>query len=310
MTKIELTGRDRTKFLHNLCTQDIKGLEPGHGCEAFLTNAQGRILYFVRAFADAESLWLDTVPGVAKTLLAHLDHFRISERVEMTDRSSQFAQVLFMGPKARDCLVAAGASAPASGDLAHANVVLAGQNCALIHIATLVQPAYELRIPAAYVADIWQAMWRAAMPLGLLPMGTSAFDSLRVEAGWPEYGRDIDETNLPQELGRTERAVSFTKGCYLGQETVARIDALGHVNKHLVGLMIPSERDLPPSGAQIILGDKVLGQVTSSAYSVPLGHAIAMGYVRRGHERPGTELVIESRNKAVRAVVYALPFRK
>src|SRR5262245_34916497 len=106
MTKVELTGRDRSKFLHNLCTQDIKGLPVGRGREAFLTNVQGKVLHFVRVFADAESLWIDTVPGAAESLLADLDHYRISEKVEMADRSAGFAQLMLLGPKARESLVA------------------------------------------------------------------------------------------------------------------------------------------------------------------------------------------------------------
>jgi folate-binding protein YgfZ len=133
---------------------------------------------------------------------------------------------------------------------------------------------------------------------------------LRIEAGLPVFGRDIDKSNLPQEVGRTEWAVSFTKGCYLGQETVARIDALGHVNRHLVGLLIPSERSTLEAGARISKEEKVLGHITSSAYSVAWGHCIALGYVRRGHERPGTELVVDLQTRLVPALVCALPFRQ
>jgi folate-binding protein YgfZ len=294
-----------------LCTQDVTGLAAGHGCEAFLTSVQGKILFFVRVFADTDSLWLDTIPGTANALLAHLDHYRISEKVEMIDCSAQFAQLLLIGPRARECLsTAEGASVSIPCNLDHASVSLAGHTCTLIHDTSLVHPAYELRVPAATVAEVWQAISQAGKALGLMPIGTRAFESLRIEAGWPVYGRDIDESNLPQEVGRMERAVSFTKGCYLGQETVARIDALGHVNRHLVGLLIPSHSESPPSGARIMAGDKVLGQVTSSTYSVAFGHAIALGYVRRGQERPGTELVIELPSTGVRAVVSALPFRK
>ena len=204
-------------------------------------------------------------------------------------------------------MAAGSPSLPDSSDLDHMAISLGSHHCTLIQHTALARPAYELRIPAAHVGDVWRVIWQAGKPLGLIPLGTMAFESLRIEAGWPVFGRDIDESNLPQEVGRTERAISFTKGCYLGQETVARIDALGHVNRHLVGLLIPSERDSLPPGAKISKGDKVLGQITSSAHSLALGHSIALGYVRRGSERPGTELVIDLQGRMIPAFVSELP---
>jgi hypothetical protein len=309
LSKVELTGRDRARFLHNLCTNDIKRLVSGTGCESFLTNVQGKILFFVRVFCQAESIWLDTVPGVAAPLLAHLDRYLITEQVNLADRSPQFAQLLVIGPQARECLTGAAAAAVRElSDWGHDVISIAGEKCILIHNTALVRPAYELRIPAGSVAAVWQALWQAGQPYGLRPIGSRAFESLRIEAGWPVYGHDINESNLPQEIGRTERAVSFTKGCYLGQETVARIDALGHVNRHFIGLLIPAGTEPPPREAKISWAAKTIGHITSSAYSPALRHAIALGYVRRGQEQPGTELVIESPGAALRAVVCNPPF--
>jgi folate-binding protein YgfZ len=309
MSKVELRGRDRTKFLNNLCTNDIKRLGTGAGCEAYFTSAQGKILFFVRVFADGESLWIDTVPSAAQALLAHLDRYRIMEQVEFADRSAEYAQLLVLGPRALDCITAAtGAPVPQLADLGHCAITLAGNSCSLTGHATLVRPTFELRVPAANVAAVWQDLWRAGQPLGMRPMGTAAFQTIRVEAGWPLYGRDIDQSNLPQEVGRTARTVSFTKGCYLGQETVARIDALGHVNRHFIGLTIPSESEPPTPVASVVSAGKNVGQITSSAYSPTLGHAIALGYVRRGHEQPGVQLAIDCQGRTVLAKASALPF--
>jgi folate-binding protein YgfZ len=308
-TKIELTGRDAVKFLHNLCTNDIKRLEAGRGCEAFLTNAQGKILHFIRVFAGQQSLWIDTVSNVAGVMIAHLDHYRISEKVEMQDRTGEFAQLLFVGARAADFLSAAGVSGLTDLPLlGYLSLRVAGVACTALR-SNVLSGSYELRVPAAETASVWQAVWDAGQPYGLRPVGDRAFETLRIEAGWPRYGRDIDESNFPQEVGRTRQAVSFTKGCYLGQETVARIDALGHVNKHLVGLILPAEREPIVAGARIIGEGKVQGEITSSAYSPALGHAIALGYVRRGHDRPGTELSVELPDRAVQSVVASLPLR-
>ena len=114
-----------------------------------------------------------------------------------------------------------------------------------------------------------------------------------MEAGTPVYGRDIDETNLPQEVARVERTISFTKGCYIGQETVARIRTYGHVNRTLVGLQLDGETAVP-LGTKLFHADKEVGHITSSAVSPRLGQAIALAYVRRGSQEPGTRLEVET----------------
>jgi folate-binding protein YgfZ len=309
-SKIELGGPDRVRLLHNLCTNDIKGLPPGRGCEAFVTNVQGKILAHVRVFAEAQSLWLDTVPGAAPALLAHFNRYVIMEKVELADRTGEFAQLLVVGPAAKRVVAAAAQrDVPELSDLEHVAVSLAGHACRLMNNDSLGLPAIELRLAAGNARPVWQAVWHAGQPLGLRAMGERAYETLRVEAGLPDYGVDIDDSNLPQEVGRDRRDISFTKGCYLGQETVARIDALGHVNRHLVGLAIPGQRAVPPAGSAISAADKVAGKVTSAVFSPALDCPIALGYVRRGLEKPGTEVVIDSAGTPVPASVRALPFR-
>jgi folate-binding protein YgfZ len=304
-TKVEVTGKDRSRFLHNLCTNDIKNLAVGRGCEAFFTNSQGKTLFFTRLFSGSDSIWIDTVPGAAPALLAHLDRYRISEKVDFVDRSDAFAQVLAAGPSAIDCVAdAAGSALPSLEGMGHAVLRIAGTDCAVVGNDALVQPAVEIRIPVSGVVAVWAALWDAAQPRGARPAGSQAFETLRIEAGWPESGRDFDESNLPQEIGRTARAVSFTKGCYLGQETVARIDALGHVNRHLVRLAIPSITDTPTAGGTPLASDgKTCGNITSAAYSPSRKHTIALGYVRRGYEREGTKLTMVHSDQNVEVIV-------
>jgi folate-binding protein YgfZ len=310
-SKIELRGRDRAKFLHNLCTNDIKSLAPGYGCEAFITNVQGKIMAYIRVFAGAESIWLETVPGAAPTLLAHFDRYLITEKVELADRTADFAQLMIVGPRACEMVSAAiGSAVLDRHQLEHMEITIAGQTCRLIYSDSLGLPSFELLVPAEHAASVWQRLRESGEPLGLNPIGAQAYDILRIEAGLPIFGIDIDDSNLPQEVGRDRLAISFTKGCYLGQETIARIDALGHVNRHLVGLAVPDVPTPPARGATISSGGKSVGAVSSAANSPALNCAIALGYVRRGFERPGTELIIESPAQPLRAVVHALPFRK
>lgn len=310
LSKIEVSGRDRAKFLNNLCTNDVKGLAPGWGCEAFFTTVQGKIMAYVRVIAGAESLWIDTVPGAAGPLLAHFNRYLIMEKVELADRTTDFAQVTVIGPRANEVVSAATESViPDLRPLEHTDGSIAGKTCRLIGNDSLGVPGYDLLVPASQASAVWQRLWQVGQSVGLSPLGEHATKMLRVEAGLPIYGQDIDESNLPQEVGRDKLAICFTKGCYLGQETIARIDALGHVNRNLVGIAFPNHRDAPAPGAAISSGDKAVGKVTSAALSPALDCVIALGYVRRGLEKPGTELVVESNGTRIRAVVHALPFR-
>ena len=310
VTKIELCGRDRARFLHNLCTNEDKGLPVGQGCEAFLTNVQGRILSYVRVLAGAESHWIDTVPGAAPTLLAHLTRYLITEQVELLDRTSDFAELLVVGPQAPSIVAAViGSGAPELRDLGHVNTVIAGTSCQLIRNDSLSLAGYEFRVSVGQAAAVWQAIWQAGQPLGLRAMGDEAFEILRVEAGVPVYGADIDESNFPQEVRRDERTISYTKGCYLGQETVHRIWAMGHVNRYLVGLAVPGSSTPPTSGSVISAADKQIGKITSSVYSPSLNCPVALGYVRRGFEKPGGGVTIGSGETLLHASIRELPFR-
>lgn len=308
-TKIELRGPDRARFLHNLCTNDVKGLPAGRACEALITTVQAKILAHVRVAADSHSLWLDTVPGAAPALLAHLNRYLITEKVELLDRSADFAEIRLIGPKAGDVLAnAATGLAPKLHDLDHADVLLGACECQVLRDDSLGVPGYDLRVPVSDATQLWEVVCEAGQPQQLRTMGTAAFEMLRVEAGLPVYGADIDESNLPQEVGRDKRAISFTKGCYLGQETVARIDAMGHVNRHLVGLVLATCPEPPPRGATISAAGKSIGVVTSAVHSPTLHCPIALGYVRRDHEQPGSRVSVEVAGASHDATTHALPF--
>ncbi|MEX0585541.1 MAG: glycine cleavage T C-terminal barrel domain-containing protein, partial [Pirellulales bacterium] len=133
------------------------------------------------------------------------------------------------------------------------------------------------------------AVRTALLEAGAVAVGPDAVESARIERGWPLFGRDISQANLPQEVARDERAINLNKGCYLGQETVARIDALGHVNRRLVGVQFSGEA-IPAAGTELLADDKNVGKVTSAAWSPRLDAPLSLAYVRRGHDAPGTDL--------------------
>ena len=182
-----------------------------------------------------------------------------------------------------------------------------GTECIVQRNTALGVTGFDLRIDAADGIRLWNAILDVGRAVGMQPMGHVAYELLRVETGTPVYGMDIDHTNLPQEVGRPELTISFTKGCYIGQETVARINSYGHVNRHLVGLSIPELEEPPAHGSKVVSEDKVVGQITSAVYSPTIGGVIALGYVRSKRGAAGTILGVECGNRTLPAEVRSLP---
>ena len=297
-TRVALTGDDRVKFLHNLATNDIRRLTPGEGCEAFLLNAQGKILFHVLVACTDDELLLDTVPGEGERLLAHLDRYLIREQVTLEDRSAQRGQMLLSGSRSLEVLGGMGITPPA-GRLEHKPVRIGDNESRLLRVDMTVAGAVMLDMPI----DQREAVRQAILSAGATTCGDQALEAARIEAGFPWFGRDITHDNLPQEVARDQLAISFVKGCYIGQETVARIDALGHVNRTLVGLLF-DDGAVPAIGSELHNSEgKVVGQITSAAYSPRAGTAVGLSYVRRGSDVVGTRLACGG----VAAVVSRLP---
>jgi folate-binding protein YgfZ len=297
-TRIELTGRDRAKLLHNLCTNDILSLRPGQGCEAFLTSVQGKVLGHIYIFCHEDSLVLDTVPQQAEAIERHIDRYIIREDVQLHDRTQETGEWLLAGSGADLRLSQlAGGNLPVER-LAHRAARL-GEFDAVVRRVDWVLP---MGLAIQCNAENSPAVGDLLESSGARRWSEAGFDAARIEAGTPLYGRDITDANLPQEVARDALAIHFAKGCYLGQETVARIDALGHVNKLLVGVRFWGDQ-VPAAGTELFVDDKVAGHVTSACRSPSLGAPLALAYVRRGHQQRGTRLA----SPVGEAEVVALP---
>lgn len=298
-TLVELTGRDRAKFLHNFCTNDIKRLSPGQGCEAFLVNVKGRVLFHGFVFAGPESLWIETVPGAAAALVPHLDRYLITEDVQLHDRTPEWGELLVSGRQAAGRLATLLPGADALPPYGQTAAEWNGLMIWVRRVDLLGAPGFLLATRRERMADLWQALVEA----GCRPAGTAAFHARRIEAGMPLYGVDITDDQLAQEVGRTAQAISFTKGCYLGQEPIARIDALGHVNRELRGLRL--EQGPPPAAGAAVLADgKEIGTITSSAPIPGDDTAVALAYLRRPFTNPGTAVTVRGDSETVPAVVF------
>jgi folate-binding protein YgfZ len=299
---LEVRGADRVRWLDGMLTNDVKALAaagPGAGCHALLLTRQGRIVTDLHVLLDAEVVRLELersfLPGVRDRLLGYV----IADDVAFADASEATARLALEGPRARDVLAASGAQADLAPD-AWAERQVAGHAVRVAAYGFTGLPAFQLFVPAERAAALRADLLAAGAAQGLVEGSPELLECLRVEAGTPWAGRELDESALPAEV-RLERAVSPTKGCYTGQEVVARMRSRGRVSQLLVGLRL--ERTPPPPRAPLERGGRRVGELTSAVTSPRFG-PIGLGFVQRDLAEPGTDLEVGG----VAARVAALPF--
>ena len=306
--KIELSGKDAPSFLHNLCTNDIDGLPLGGGCEAYFCEHRAKVLahafiYHVLS-AGKHAFWLDVEPGFNDKLFKHLDRHLISEAVELVDNTEQFAQLHLAGPKAKAVLDSAlGESIPDLSEFLHMERTFGKMaTCHVRRHDPLGVPGYDLVCRNERAEGIWRILKSA----GAVPAGEQAWETLRVENATPVYGIDINEDRFVMEVAQAPRAVSYAKGCYLGQEPIVMArDRTGFVNRAFLGVKVLDGGLLPP-GTKLFRETAEVGLVTSSVQSPRLKAPLSIGYIRRGHQDPGLRLEADTPNG--RQAVEVLPF--
>lgn len=302
---VEVTGRDRTKFLHALLTNDIASLRPGQGCAAALLDVHGKVRVTLLVWVFDERVWLLTPPGMGDATVAALDHYLFAEKVALDDVSGRHALVMLLGPAADETVKRVTGVTPP--DAAWSHVAGARDAVATVVVrggAELGERDVWLVAPVAERARLWRAFTDA----GAQPLGESAVESLRIEAGTPRFGADVDASVLLPEIP-SERLVSHTKGCYPGQEVVVRIRDRGHVNRYLRGLLLEGDT-VPPRGADVVADGVVVGHVTSATRSLGLSRPIALAFVRRQHG-PGARVGVGVEGDGVvPATVGDLPFAR
>ncbi len=288
-TLITLSGKDRASFLHNLCTADIKGLAPGAGCELFVTDVRGKTIGFGHAFADSESIILSTAADQADILIPHLNRYLIREDVQFFDQSGNWQQWALCGPQAESFLKEKmGLQIPAK-NLSHQTATLEGITLHCCRTDFFEYPGFLLQIESRDCEKLLATFTSVAADCD-----SSVFEFLRVKAGSPIFGVDITPRNFPQEIDRDAKAISFNKGCYLGQETIARIDALGQVQQLLRQLKFITINDIPLTGTVLEVDGKKAGHITSVSRDPTNDQVAALGMVRRAHATAGTQLACPS----------------
>jgi tRNA-modifying protein YgfZ len=306
--KLEVSDKEAARFLHNLCTNDVVGLPAGAGHEAFFATPTARavshaLIYRLQWLGRPEAYWLDLVPGLAARTLKHVSRYRISDQVEFADRTVEFAQLHVAGPRSRAVVeTALGNRLPDLPELGHVMVNVGGVACNVRRHDPLAATGYDLIVPREAAEGLWQRLLEA----GARPAGLRAYDVLRVEGGTPVYGVDVEEDRFVAEVGRTRQAISYAKGCYLGQEPIVMARDRGQVNRTLLGLKLAGSEPAA-RGAKVLHAGAEIGQVTSSVVSPRLG-PIALAYLRRGHQDPGIAVEVVDDASRRSAEVVGLPF--
>jgi folate-binding protein YgfZ len=290
--KLGLTGAQAAELLNGQVSNDVEALGPGTGCYATLLTNKGKMLGDLRVLSTGDELLLITERAALQALFDQIRRGAIGWQAELHKRTLQLGLLSVIGPRARDVVPGAGALPPQE----HANV------SAPIDGANVLLVATDLGVDMVCAADDTERVRDALLAAGARLVDEEAAEIVRVESGRPRYGVDLDDATIPQEAGLNERAVSFTKGCYVGQETVARLHWRGKPNRHLRGLRLSEPA---ASGVPLRLGEREVGRVASVAVS-PVHGPIALAIVRR-EAGPGDTVSVGD-GDAVSAQVVELPF--
>lgn len=309
--RLVLLGADRQKLLNGQVTNNIKDLPVGKGCYAALVNAKAKMVADLNVFALNSELLLDLEPGLSGQVAERLEKFIVADDVQIVDAAPHYGLLSVQGRHAPRTFEQLGLfPALPTEPLAHAalNHSEYGELYLMNH-PRLGHRGFDLFVPMAALAAVAELLIGAAREFGGRPCGFEAFEIARLEAGIPRYGVDMDESNLPPECGIESRAISYTKGCYSGQEVIARIRTYGQVAKALRGLRLSGDgSSLPVRGTKLFKDGKDVGYLTSAVMSPLLGAPIALGYVRREANGPGIELAVGAPDAACRATIVPLPF--
>lgn len=306
---MKIGGKEGSQFLHGLVTNDIKGLEKGKGGRSAFLTGKGKVMALCRVLGLGDEYLIINDPQTHEKVFKYVFPFSYAGDFKAEDVSAAYRTLSIQGPQA--LLVMKEISfepVPALEEHDWTETIIAGHHVLVVRASHTGELGFDILVPEAGLQDVWDFILLKGAFHTITPVGLLALDSLRIEAGIPVYGIDADDTNMMLELGLND-AVSFTKGCYTGQEAVAMATYRGHVSKKLSGLVIAGET-LPDPGAKIIKEGKEVGQITSALKSPSLGSLIALGYVKYGAFEPGTKLEVEYKAHALPAEIVELPFIK
>lgn len=291
--RLEIAGADRQRFLNGMVTCEVRDLGEGGGAYGFVTSRKGGVLADFALLELGDRFLLELPPGRAEAVADHLGKYALADRVEIHPAGQRIPLTL-AGPGARAALVGLAGELPPAAEArwGHGPAEIAGRPVRLASRPLLGVEAWTLWT----AADDAEAVAGAALAAGAVPVGFDALDTVRIEAGVPSWGREYDDSNLPQETG-VEEALNFTKGCYLGQEVVARIHYRGGVNRTLRGLQFDGDEP-PADGTELSLSGRAVGKVGSAALSPALEGPVGLAVLHKRGADPGTRLEVAGGGEA------------
>jgi folate-binding protein YgfZ len=290
-SRICLLGTDREKFLHGQVTNDVLKLKVGQGCYATLVTAKGKIESDLFIHKVKDELLLDFEPGLTQRVIERLNRYVIAEDVQMVDVAPHYGLLFVGGPGSIEILKGSGLQlAIPETPLNWLSTTIDSEEIYIVNNPRFRSPGFDLFVPVARI----EAIARGLLQDGAKLAGFNALETVRIENAVPRFGIDMTEITLPQEAELQERAISFAKGCYIGQEVIARIRTYGQVAKALRLLRLKDGNTAPPSGAKIFAAGKESGFVTSTTCSPKYKAHVALGYVRKESNAVGTQVELGS----------------
>lgn len=312
--RICLTGNDRIRFLHGQVTNDVKKLRGGEGCYAAITTAKGKMESDLNIYNLQDELLLDFESGLAERISQRLEKFIVADDVQIVDAALHYGLLSVQGPKAEEVVRAMNLFSEIPSKQ-FSSIKISDATLGEIYLANnsrlqLNRWGFDLFVPNNSLGAMADKLIAAAKNFGGRACGWTAFETARIENGIPRFGADMDETNIPLECGIESRAVSYNKGCYIGQEVINRIHSIGHVTKELRGLRLADDlKTLPQKHDKLFFNGKEAGYITSTVKSPLIGN-IALGYVRRETNQTGNELTLHATAGESTAKIVGLPFVK
>jgi aminomethyltransferase len=296
--RLSIIGKDRLSFLNSLLTNDASQLKDEMGQHSTLLSTKARVLADLYLYNQPNRVIVDTGNSVASSVKENLERYVITEDVQIQDVGRDLVSITLQGPNATKAVketfgVDAGGLKPFHSVSVGPSTIVSRDRTGL--------GGFDIFLPTHEVEAVWQGLLLRSGDFGLSPVGTMALEALRIEAGFPKYGVDVDENTIVLEAGYKD-AISFTKGCYLGQEVVARATHIGRVNKQLARFDLETQEP-PPKGTRLKSNGADAGFITSAAFSPGLGKVVSLGYANREFAKLGMELEVEFTDKSVPGAV-------
>lgn len=304
---IKVSGSEAEKFLNGLVTNDVKSLSKGCGMRAGFLTGHGKVRALCRILGLGDSYLIINDPQTHDKVYQYVFPFSYAGDFKVEDVTTQYAMLSVQGPKSLLVLKEV-CFEPVSSMDEHqwSDAIIGGHNTMVVKSSLTGDAGYDILAPIDAAVDVWDFILLKGGFHGIRPFGLEAFDLLRFEAGVPRYGIDVDESNMMLEIGLGD-AVSFTKGCYTGQEAVAMATYRGHVSKKLSGLALEGDA-VPARGDKVLSQTREVGTVTSAMRSDGLGRVIAMAYIKYGFFEPGSPLEIQNEHGPLQATIVEMPF--